>query len=189
MRNMQDMRAQIELPDGETLTIRSLRAGDGPRLQRFNAGLSAESRGFFLPHAYDDATVARMIERAENEMDLTYLALDGEEVAAYFFLWEYTDPIPILGIGITDAWQGRGLGTRLMRILIDDARQAGRDGIDLTTMQHNDRAFALYRKMGFRYLENVDNIDGDGNVIVERWMFLPLKPDAQPVKRRHQPPA
>jgi len=182
------IRATITLPDGETLVARRLLAGDGPKLQAFNAGLSERSRGFFLPHAYDDATVARMIERAERGTDLTYIVAAGEEAVAYFFLWEYADPIPILGIGIADAWQGRGMGKQLMRILIDDARQAGRDGIDLTTMQHNDRAFALYQKMGFRYIENVDNYDGDGRLIVERWMFLPLKPDAQPVKREHKPP-
>jgi len=182
------IRALLTLRDGEALVARPLRAGDEARLQAFNAGLSPQSRGFFLPHAYDDATVARMIERAESGKDLTYIVLAGEEVAAYFFLWEYTDPIPILGIGIADAWQGRGLGKRLMNILIDDAIQTGCDGIDLTTMLHNDRAFALYQQMGFRYIENVDNYDGDGRLIVERWMFLPLKPDAQPVKREHRPP-
>jgi len=181
-------RATLTLRDGAILVARPLRAGDGPKLQAFNAGLSPQSRGFFLPNAYDVASVARMIERAESGMDLTYILLAGEEVAAYFFLWEYADAIPILGIGIADAWQGRGLGKQLMRILIDDAREAGRDGIDLTTMQHNDRAFALYQKMGFRYIENVDNYDGDGRLIVERWMFLPLKPDAKPVKREHKPP-
>ncbi|MHB0935874.1 MAG: GNAT family N-acetyltransferase [Armatimonadota bacterium] len=184
-----DMRATLTLRDGETLVARRLRAGDGPKLQAFNAALSPQSRGFFLPHAYDDATVARMIERAERGMDLTYVVLSGEEVVGYFFLWEFRDPIPILGIGMADVVQGRGLGQQLMQILIDDARRADRDGIDLTTMQHNDRAFALYQKMGFRYIENVDNYDGDGRLIVERWMFLPLKPDAQPVKREHKPPA
>jgi ribosomal protein S18 acetylase RimI-like enzyme len=185
----QQIRARITLPDGETLVARPLCAGDGPRLQRFNAGLSAESRGFFLPHAYGDATVARMIERAKSGLDRTYILLAGEDAAAYFFLWEFPDPISILGIGIADAWQGRGLGAQLMRILIEDAQEAGRDGIDLTTMLHNHRAFALYQKMDFRYIEDVDNLDGDGRVIRERWMFLPLKPDAQPVKRLHQPPA
>jgi len=183
-----NIRATLTLRDGETLIARPLCAGDGARLQAFNARLSEQSRGFFLPHAYDDVTVARMIERVESGMDLTYIVLAGEEVVAYFFLWEYQDAIPILGIGMADAYQGRGLGKQLMQILIDDARQAGRDGIDLTTMQHNDRAFALYQKVGFRYIENVDNYDGDGRLIVERWMFLPLKPDAQPVKREHKPP-
>lgn len=183
------IRARIVLADGITLTIRTMGAGDGPRLQRFHAGLSERSRNFFTPHAYDDVTVARMIARAESGVDLTYLALDGDTVAGYFFLWDIADSIPMLGIGITDAYQGQGLGRKLLQILIDDARQAERDGIDLTTMLTNDRAFALYQQMGFRYLEDVDNIPGDGRVVRERWMFLPLKPDAQPKRREHQPPA
>ena len=179
---------QLTTRSGEALVVRTLRAGDATRLQRFNAGLSERSRTFFLPHAYDDATVARMIERAENGGDLTYLVLAGEEMVAYFFLWEVREPIPVLGIGITDAYQNQGLGRQLMEILIADARRLERDGIDLTTMLTNDRAFALYQKVGFQYIENVDNITGDGVVVTERWMFLPLKPGVRPVPKIHRPP-
>jgi len=185
---MTDIRETLTLADGETLIVRRLQAGDGPRLQAFNAGLSAQSLEFFLPHAYDDATVARMIARAASGMDLTYLVLSGDEAVAYFFLWEAQEPVPILGIGITDRYQDRKLGRELMRILIEDARASGRDGIDLTTMQHNDRAYNLYLRMGFQYIEIVDNYDGNGRLVRERWMFLPLKDGVKPVAREHKPP-
>lgn len=184
-----EIRATITLPSGESLTVRNLRAGDGPALQRFNAGLSTPTRTLFLPHVYDDATITRVIERAETGVDLTYIVLDGAEIVAYFFLWDVQESIPVLGIGMTDAYQGKGLGRKLMEILIEDGRRRERDGIDLTTMQTNDRAFALYQKMGFQYVSDVDNIVGDGTVVVERWMFLPLKSGAQPVAKKHGPPA
>lgn len=182
------IRAQIQTKSGETLAIRTLQSSDGPRLQRFNAGLGDRSRRLFLPHAYDDATIARVIERAETGVDLIYIALAEDAVVGYFFLWDVRDAVPVLGIGITDGYQDQGIGRQFMQILIEDARNRDRDGIDLTTMQTNDRAFAVYEKCGFRYIEDVDNIDGNGNVIRERWMFLPLKPGVQPVKHEHKPP-
>jgi len=185
---MPEIRARLTLSDGDTLVIRPLRAGDGPALQRFNAALSEASRGVFLPHAYDEATVARMIARADAGTDLTYVAVAGADIVGYFFLWDIADPVPSLGIGLAEAYQNRGLGAHCLQLLIDDARAAGCDGIDLTTVPTNARAFALYRKMGFRYLADVDNIAGDGRVVRERWMFLPLRPGAQPPTRQHQPP-
>ena len=41
--------------------MRPLSEGDGPALQRFNAGLSEQTRSTFLPHGYDEITVANYI--------------------------------------------------------------------------------------------------------------------------------
>jgi ribosomal protein S18 acetylase RimI-like enzyme len=84
--------------------------------------------------------------------------------------------VPVLGIGIADAWQDCGLGQKLMSILIDDARQLDRNGISLTTMLDNDRGYHIYLKMGF-----IDRgLVTHGNGLTERSLFLPLKPGATP---------
>lgn len=70
---------------------------------------------------------------------------------AYFFLWYYTDPLPLLGIGILDEYQGKGFGKKLIQFLIDAARRSSRDGIDLTMLPDNHRAYALYESLGFRH--------------------------------------
>ena len=179
---------RVERPDGQTLVVRELCAGDVQALQQYHAGLSPETRAVFTPHAYDDATVARMIARAVDGTDLACVALAGREIVAYFFLWNMVDPVPSLGIGITDRYQHKGLGVQFMKMLIAGASAAKRDGVELTTVLTNARAFALYLKVGFQYVEDVDNIAGDGRVMRERWMFLPLKPGAKPIRREHRPP-
>lgn len=178
----------ITTRSGKPLAIRRLTKGDGPALQWFNAALSDATRSVFLPHSYDDATVARYIERSTADIDRAYVVLDGEQIAAYFFLWEFGERVPMLGIGIADAFQGQGMGQQLMRILIEDARTAGRDGIELTTVPTNERAFRLYLSVGFQYVGDVDNVAGDGRVVRERLMFLPLKPGAKPPPRAFKPP-
>lgn len=170
------------------LAIRPLASGDVVALQQFNAALSKETRSRFLPHAYDAESLARIVARAESGVDLVYLALAGEVVVGYFFLWDIETPVPVLGVGLADGWQGRGLGRRFMEILIGDARVAGCSGIELTTLPENERAFALYRAMGFEHVGDADNVAGDGRVVRERVMFLPLVPGAKAPNRTFGPP-
>ena len=116
------------------------------------------------------------------------IRLDGEELVGYYFLWDFDQPAPVLGIGLADAWQGQGLGRLMLRHLIEEARRAGRDAIELTTGLGNERAFRLYRRVGFELVGEVDNVAGDGRIVRERRMFLPLKPGVQPVERSFEPP-
>ena len=169
------------------LAVRRFTADDVEALVKFNAGLSARTRNFFLPHAYGAATLSAYAERDRCGEDRIYVLRDDAEIVGYFFLWEFDRPVPLLGLGLTDAWQGRGLGGRLLRILIEDARLAGRDGVELTTMTTNDRAFRL-GDAGFTPLGVVENVAGDGRVVREHRMFLALKPGAQPPEREFKPP-
>lgn len=188
--NQPELRARLSGRSGRVVHVRLLAQGDAPLLRRFNEELSQRTRELFSPHAYDEATLAQVIRRAEADRDRVYLAIaapDGS-VAGYFFLWYMDEAVPVLGIGLADPYQGDGLGRQLMDILVEDARAAGKDGIELTTMLTNDRAFHLYQEIGFRYLGDVDNATGDGRVVRERHMFLPLREGAAPSPREHGPP-
>lgn len=180
--------AFVKTRSGMELPVRRLAAEHADALPQFHANLTTASRETFTPHAYDPETVGVYIRRSEADADRIYVALSGEAIVGYFFLWEFQEAIPLLGIGLADAVQGEGLGAQMMAILIEDARAAGREGIELTTMQHNERAFALYRKMGFEHVGDVDNVTGDGRHVVERKMFLALKAGASPSTRAFKPP-
>jgi ribosomal protein S18 acetylase RimI-like enzyme len=178
----------LTLPDSRVLPVRPLVAADAAALQRFNAELGGESRHRFLPHAYDDQTVGRMLARSEAGDDFALGAFDGDRLAGYFFLWHYRSRVPLLGIGLLDEYQGRGLGRQMMTLLLAAARRAGCEGIELTTMFGNERAFSLYQKMGFRYLRDVETVQGDGSIEIERAMFCAIKPGASPMDGSHRPP-
>ena len=58
--------------------------------------------------------------------------------------------VGLIGIGVHDGWQGRGVGTRLMQALIEIAD----DWLDLRRLElivyaDNDRAIGLYERLGF----------------------------------------
>lgn len=179
---------QIDLPDGQQVVIRGPAFSDVAALKAFFEALGPTSIRFFLPHPYTEPVLHRRIERAANGDDLVYLAWYAQRVVGYFFLWNFRDPVPLLGIGLADDFQNLRLGQKFMAILIEDARKAGRDGIELTTMLDNDRAFHVYQKMGFQFIGNVENIVGDGRIVIERAMFLPLKPGAKPMTGQHKCP-
>lgn len=174
--------------DPRRFSVRRLRQADAAALQRFNRELSAPSRRWFLPHPYDDATVARVLQRSEAGEDLTLGLFDGPRLVGYFFLWYVTRRVPLLGIGLVDDLQGLGLARPMMELLVAQAREAGCEAIELTTMLDNDRAFALYGKLGFEHFKDVENLQGNGEWVVERAMICRLKPDAAPMQEPHRPP-
>ena len=62
-------------------------------------------------------------------------------------------------IEISPDHQGRGIGTRLIRALLDEARQNGQDLVlDVLTVNH--RAQALYQRLGMTEVAR----HGDGNI-------------------------
>ncbi len=176
------------LKDGRRVLYRKLRSGDEEALARFNAGLSPRSRSRFLPHAYDRRTLERVIARAEAGRDLAYVALDGEQVIAYFFLWWYDTPFPVLGVGILDEYHRQGLGRQIVELLIAEAERAGCSAVELTTVLDNEPAYNLYTSVGFKCLGQVDNVAGDGRVVREWHMYYPLKRGAVPPPREHCSP-
>lgn len=182
------IRKEITLKDGVRIRVRRLSSGDGPALKEFNDSLSVPSKTLFNPHVYTEEIIKQVIRRSEEGLDRSYAAWAGNQIIAYFFLWDMDTPTPLLGIGIRDDFQGLGLGRTLMEILVEDAREALKDGIELTTMPGNDAAFNLYKKMGFVYIGDVDNVQANKTVVKERRMFLALRPGAKPLIKDFKPP-
>lgn len=182
--------ATFRARNGALVSVRRLAEVQVPALQRFNAGISEATRAVFLPHAYDEVTLSRYLHRDRIGADQAYVVEERDDVIGYFFLWDWDDPVPCLGVGLTDAWQGQGLGEQMVRRLIAEAREADREGIELSTVPSNERAFRLYQRLGFEQIGEVDNIAGDGRRVRERRMFLALKPGVrQPeMGREFRPP-
>lgn len=175
--------------DGNNLRVRRLRNTDADALVQFSRDLSENSCRLFHPHRYDHKTVANVLQRSEAGEDLVLGLFDDERLVGYFFLWYFKEQAPLLGIGLLDEFQGHGLGKKMLNLLIEEAGKNGNEGIELTTMQDNNTAFELYKKMGFRYYKDMNSVTDDGRVVVgERAMFREIKPGAQPLGKERRPP-
>ncbi len=170
---------EMTTKQGETLTVRRLRPADREALSQFGSALSRETTARFLPHLYDAATLDPLLQRSEAGDDLTLGVFQDGRIVGYFFLHLFKHPFPLLGIGIHDDFQGAGLGRQMMLLLIDAAVKNGNDGIDLTTLPTNDRAFNLYCSVGFRQIGFVENPLAGGGVTVERALRYIINPQAK----------
>ena len=80
-----------------------------------------------------------------------------------------------LGIGIEREHQGKGFGQALMEGAIAWAREAGLAWVDLGVFEGNDRAIALYRKLGFVELGRIpDRYRVDGHSLTDVLMAMRL---------------
>jgi len=69
------------------------------------------------------------------------------------------DEIYLSRIEIHPRYQGRGIGTRLINMLLDEAGRNGQDLVlDVLTVNH--RAYALYQRLGLQEVAR----HGDGNI-------------------------
>lgn len=151
-----DLERTWHTADGTAVTLRPLRPDDLEREIAFVEGLSDETLRLRLQ--YSASSVSR--EDAARMLDLDYhdrLAIgafvpgrSGEEligVSRYARL-EDGDQAEF-AIVVTDAWQGRGLGTELMRSLGLGARKNGLVSLLGDSLAENQRILDWARRFGF----------------------------------------
>ena len=131
--------------------VRKLRQDEAGALQVFYGGLSEEAKRLFRPLGLCPslADYARVCSDAASGLrhDLV-LEADGR-IVGWAFLQALDGSMPTLGIGIGEPHTGRGQGKRLMRALIQRARELGKETIDLCHVVDNERAHRLYHGLGF----------------------------------------
>lgn len=76
----------------------------------------------------------------------------GGELIGFSVVMLVIDEAHLLNIGVGERFQGRGYGARLLRNVMQVARQAGASTLFLEVRPSNDRAVELYRHFGFRQI-------------------------------------
>ena len=89
---------------------------------------------------------------------------DGDALIGLIETIEQDDELLIVNVAIDPAWQGRGLGVRLMRHAEDIARGAGLSGTRLYTNTLMAANIALYAALG--YSVEKETRPGQGVVVV-----------------------
>ena len=142
----------------------------------YNTALGEESRRTFYPlgpHA-DDArcdSIANGGTHTEERMDLVVTwapghaekhtcAIASEQsggIVGWAFLYDSLWS-PLLGIAMADAHQGRGLGKKVMRLLIRMAAEQQMHELRLKLLPNNLRAKEMYFHLGFQVIEEDDEM-------------------------------
>lgn len=91
----------------------------------------------------------RALAAQRSGRSLTLLALsDGAPVASGQLVC-YSSSVEIADLVVAPVHRGQGVGTALIDVLSRVARYAGYDSVEICVMRGNERARALYERLGF----------------------------------------
>jgi ribosomal protein S18 acetylase RimI-like enzyme len=65
--------------------------------------------------------------------------------------------IPELAIAVVDEHRARGIGSSLLRALVEEARSRGERGLSLSVSAQNPAAIRIYQRMGFVHVGGTDD--------------------------------
>ncbi|SFN39480.1 GNAT family N-acetyltransferase [Variovorax sp. OV329] len=140
---------------GDSIVIRSAEPADAERISELMGSSGVFEQLLQMP----DVPVASRIEtlRVTDAQICRLVALDGDRVVAHAGLHKTQNSIRRqhvrgLGIAIASSHQGQGLGRALMERLLRWADGWGAVlRIELTVNADNERAIALYSRLGFMH--------------------------------------
>ena len=135
----------------EKVSIRELAVGDEALLNEFFDGMGGESRALFNRRDYNRRGVLKQCSRPDPTRRYLLALLDGK-MAGYVFFLDWNTGVPELGVAVRDELQGKHLGRDLVAFALENAKNAGKGGVMLTTHLANVRAQALYEATGFRQM-------------------------------------
>ncbi|MEI7436294.1 MAG: GNAT family N-acetyltransferase [bacterium] len=149
----------------EHCIIRRIEPGDAEYLTNFYNGLGHEVIKRFRPLGWTATTEACENVVAGNtavpEYRFDLLALREGRIVGWCFMWDVHTENPFFGLGIAAEERGKGLGARLMVLVMQEARRRKLQRIYLTVVTDNQIAWRLYEKQGFvKYDEYIDEADG-----------------------------
>lgn len=144
------------LKDGSTVMLRAVRPDDGEKIQDLVQGLSIQSRyrRFFSPIRRLMPTMLNRFIGADPMQAITLLAVvqdSGEEISVGMAQY-VAEPYPErceFAVVVSDAWQRRGIATRLIQNLICLARTAGIERFEGDVLAENEPMRRMLTGMGF----------------------------------------
>jgi RimJ/RimL family protein N-acetyltransferase len=158
------MRHLLTLADGTALVVRPLEGHDRDALEAAVARLSPTTRllRFAAPKPQlTKADLDRLLDVDHHDRE-ALVAVDpqtGEGVAVARYAAVPGEPgTAELAITVADAWQGRGLGGALTRMVLECAREEGFARVHALTMGENVRAQRMLRGHGFAHVQTTSGL-------------------------------
>jgi GNAT superfamily N-acetyltransferase len=186
----EDWIATAETRSGQEILMRPLRADDAARLWGYFCRLSEQSRARYGPHSFDQPTADQICATLDHGALLRLVGTipdaGGERIIAYMLLKmdvleddqrRYTAlGIPLdpdtdctLAPSVADEYQNQGIGSLMLRHIIQVAPRLGRRRIVLWAgvQATNDRAVHYYSRWGFRKVGEFTNGKNNYDMILD----------------------
>jgi ribosomal-protein-serine acetyltransferase len=181
-------RLPADLLEEDGLTLRALRADDGPALMTAVLESLEELRPW-LPwahRAYGPEDTAAFLDQMtcarERGTDFAYAIVEGKDLAGVIGLHLRDDPRRLeIGYWVHTAHAGRGLATRSVRLLGAEAVHLGEvDCLEIRHDRANERSGRIPERLGFTYAgQRRKTPQAPGETSIELLWRLWCTPDAR----------
>jgi ribosomal protein S18 acetylase RimI-like enzyme len=137
----------------DAVAVRPIALGDVVALRDCVDAVMRERHYLAYQEPFSVEETRAFVARNMRERNPHWVASQGPRIVGWCDIRR--DSIPVhthcatLGMGVLDAYRGRGLGERLIRAALEDARVQGFERVELSVYAKNARAHSLYRKIGF----------------------------------------
>jgi GNAT superfamily N-acetyltransferase len=145
--------APVPLRDGSTVLVRGVEAADKDLIRAGFDRLGDESRyrRFFTPTTELTVGMLRYLTEVDHHDHEALLAVDpgsGEGVGIARFIRSGRPTNAEVAVTVIDGWQGRGLGTALLELLAERAREEGLESFTALVLSTNAEMIDLFRRLG-----------------------------------------
>ncbi|MGA7750600.1 MAG: bifunctional acetate--CoA ligase family protein/GNAT family N-acetyltransferase [Gallionella sp.] len=153
-----------QLADGTDITIRPIRPEDAELVQAFVRGLSEESKYFRFMSSMQELTETMLVRFTQidysREMALIAVTLvQNREIelgVARYAINPDGDSCEF-ALVVTDSFHGKGLGQKLMVVLMEAARSYGLSAIEGEVLSNNHNMLKLMMRLGFSVKTSEDD--------------------------------
>jgi acetyltransferase len=148
--------SHFQLPDGTDLTVRPIRPEDAEMEQNFIANLSDEAKYFRFMRAMHELTPEMLVRFTQIDYDyeMALIAVTEEygreiELGVARYITNPDNKSCEFALVVSDKWQRKGIGHRLMVRLMEVARDRGLETMEGEVLTNNARMLELVRSLGF----------------------------------------
>jgi len=158
-----------ETKKGKVVLIRAIMPEDEPLIVDFHKRISEESvyTRFFNNIQYKERVNHNRLIRVchvDYDRDIALVVLDGDKlkddnkkiIAAGRLTKRHGVPVAEFSMLVADAYQGQGLGEKLLRELVERGRAEGLDAIEAIVLPTNKTMLHVSKKVGFQCVYDMD---------------------------------
>jgi acetyltransferase len=156
-----------QLTDGTDITLRPIRSEDADMLQDFVRGMSEESRYFRFMDTLRELNPVMLsrFTQIDYDREMALVATVDEDgceiqIGVARYIINPDGESCEFGMAVADAWQGRGIGHKLMSELIEVAHDKGLERMEGEVLSKNIGMLDLAESLGFK----ISPVAGDDGI-------------------------
>lgn len=150
------LRSSYQLADGTNIIIRPIRPEDAAIEQSFVRELSPQSKYFRFMQGMNELTQQMLVRFTQldysRELALIAVLEEGNretELGVARYVMNPDGESCEFALVVADKWQNRGIGSRLMNVLMDAAKQRGLKHMQGEILANNSSMLKLTESLGF----------------------------------------